>query len=384
MEKGRNFCFKLGYGRGKKVNILHMIFTIEKGGAETYLFNILDNIDKNINFFVICDHEGGNHKKLKEKCKNIDIIKMKSPFDFKAARNIASYCKANNINIIQTHFLRENYIAVLSKIFNPKIKIIWTAHLIAENNKKIKFFNRLFSKFVNKIICVSHAVKKSLEREGISSEKIKVIYNGVDTDRYKPIENCPLKEELGLNENILVLTTVSRFNKEKGHSFLIEGIKELKNYMKDFKLLLVGSGEEEKFIKQKVENCGLEEFVLFLGYREDIIDILSITDIYLSPSKSEAISFSILEALSCEKVVVATEVGGVPEILEKGNIGILIPYGEPKKFAEAIIYLYENNHIYEMKKSNSRKVVLDHFSLDKMIKETLNLYKELLINKGLN
>lgn len=360
------------------MNILHMIFTIEKGGAETYLFNILDNMAKDINFFVVCDHEGGNHKKVKEKCNNIDIIKMRSPFDFKAVKNIANYCKANNIDIIQTHFLRENYIAVLSKIFNPKVKIIWTAHLMAENNRKIKFFNKLFSRFVDKIICVSHAVKSSLKKEGISSEKLKVIYNGVDIDYYKPIENCTLKKELGLNKNTLVLTTVSRFNKEKGHSFLMEGVKELKNHIEDFKLLLVGSGEEEQFIKQKVEDYGLEESVLFLGYREDILEILSITDIYVSPSKSEAISFSILEALSSEKVVVATEVGGVPEIFEKGDMGILIPYGEPKKFVEAIIYLHDNNQVYEKKKANSRKVIIENFSLDKMIKETLSLYKELL------
>lgn len=360
------------------MNILHIIFSIEKGGAETYLFNIVENMKGDMNFFVLCDHKGGNHKKIQDICKNVDIIDMKNPFDLKAAKKVANYCKENDIHIIQTHFLRENYIAVLSKLFNPKIKIVWTAHLIADNKGKIKIFNKLFSGFVDKIICVSEAVKKSLIEEGLSESKLQVIYNGVDTKYYKPIENNFLKSKMSLNDSTLVLTTISRFNKEKGHSFLIDGIRELEKYIENFKLILVGEGEEQEAIKQKVKKYGLEEYIKFLGYREDILGILSITDIYISPSKNEAISFSILEALSSGKVVVATEVGGVPEIFKKGDIGILIPYGEPEVFAQAIVHLYTNEKIYEKKKMNSRKIVVDNFSLNKMVKKTLNLYDKLL------
>jgi len=115
------------------LNILQIIFSIEKGGAETYLYNIVDNLKEDVNFFVICDHKGTNHQKIEEKCKNVEIIKMNNVFDIKASKRIAAYCKANNIHIIQTHFLRENYIGILSKLFNPKVKVVWTAHLIAEN-----------------------------------------------------------------------------------------------------------------------------------------------------------------------------------------------------------------------------------------------------------
>lgn len=359
------------------MNILHMIFSIEKGGAETYLFNILEKMDEDINFFVVCNHKGKNHNKLEKVCNNVEIINMNSPFDIKAAKKIAKYCKENNIDLIQTHFLRENYIAVLSKIFNPKIKVIWTAHLIAENNKIIQFFNKIFSKFVSKIVCVSKAVKKSLEEEGIERSRLKTIYNGVDTEYFKPIKDSFLRQELNINEKTLVLTTISRFNKEKGHSFLIDAIRELKNHIKDFKLLLVGEGEEEDIVREKVEKYNLNDNIIFLGYKENILPILAITDIYLSPSKNEAISFSILEALSCNKVVIATEVGGVPEIFEKGDVGELVPYGEPEEFAKTILHLYNNKEIYESKRRNSRRVVELNFSLKNMVQETFQLYKAL-------
>lgn len=358
-----------------------MIFSIEKGGAETYLYNLLDNPKENVNFFVICDHEGANHKEIVNRCSNVEIIRMKNIFDIKAAMKVAKYCKDNDIHIIQTHFLRENYIGVLSKIFNPRVKVVWTAHLIAENNRVIKLFNRAFSKFVDKVISVSKAVKTSLIKNGISPEKIKVIYNGVDTDYFKPMENDSIRKELNIGENTLVLTTISRFNEEKGHYFLIQGIKELTKHITDFKVLLVGEGEEQSFIKEKVKEHNLKDYVLFLGYRKDIPEILAATDIYVSPSKKEAISFSIIEALSCGVPVVATEVGGVPEIFEKGNGGILIPFGDKDSFVRAIVELRDNNLYYNQIKSNCRDIVLKNFSQLKMLEETYNLYCELIMLK---
>ena len=359
------------------LNILQIIFSIEKGGAETYLYNIVDNLKEDVNFFVICDHKGTNHQKIEEKCKNVEIIKMNNVFDIKASKRIAAYCKANNIHIIQTHFLRENYIGILLKLFNPKVKVVWTAHLIAENKGIIRFFNKIFSKFVDKIICVSEAVEASLIKEGISPNKTQVIYNGVDINYFRPAEDSTLREQLSIDNGTLVLTTISRFNKAKGHDFLIEGLKELKTYTSDFKALLVGVGEEEDFIKEKVRKYDLETQVVFLGYREDIPQILSATDIYVSPSENEAISFSIIEALSCSKPVVATEVGGVPEIFRKGNCGILIPFGDTKTFAKAIIDLYNNKQEYELIKSNCRNLVKSNFSQSKMLDETYKLYNSL-------
>ena len=362
------------------MNILQIIFSIEKGGAETYLYNLIDNLKENVNFFIVCDHRGSNHSKIEEKCKNVEIMRMNSVFDIKAAQKIATYCKVNNIDIIQTHFLRENYIGVLSKLFNPKVKVIWTAHLMAENKGIIRFFNKIFSKFVDRIICVSKAVEASLINEGISPNKTQVIYNGVDTNYFKPMEDNSIRDRLSIEDDTLLLATISRFNREKGHDFLIEGIKELKTYISNFKALLVGEGEEQDFIKEKVKRYNLEEQVAFLGYREDIPQILSAIDIYVSPSENEAISFSIIEALSCGKPVVATEVGGVPEIFNKGNCGILIPFGDTKTFAKAIIDLYNNNREYELIKSNSRDIVKKNFSQSNMLDETYNLYRRL--NEG--
>lgn len=355
-----------------------MIFSIEKGGAETYLYNLLDKLKEDVNFFIICNHEGTNHKELVNRCSNVEIINMRSIFDIRAAKKVANYCKANNIHIIQTHFLRENYIGVLAKLFNPKVKVVWTAHLIAENNSIIKFFNRIFSKFVDNIICVSKAAEASLIKEGISVEKTRLIYNGVDTAYFKPRKDVSIRKELNIGKDTLVLTTVSRFNKEKGHHFLVEVLRELTNYITDFKVLLVGEGEEKAFIQEKVRKYNLGKHVLFLGYRDDIPEILAATDIYVSPSMREAISFSIIEALACGIPVVATKVGGVPEIFEKGQGGLLVPFGDKEKFAKTIVNLWNDKLQYNFIKANCRDIVLENFSQAKMIEKTYKLYCELM------
>lgn len=363
------------------MNVLQLIFSIEKGGAETYLYNLIDDLKYDVSYFVVCNHKGSNYEKMASKTKNFKIIKLNHVFDIRASIQIAKYCKINDIDIIQTHFLRENYIAVLSKLFNPKVKIVWTGHLIANNKKTIKFINKIFSKFVDKIITVSKAVKDSFIDEKISFEKIKVIYNGIDTDYFRPKKSNNIREELIIDKDTLLLTTVSRFHKDKGHEFLVQVLKELKNREIKFKMLLVGDGEEKQGIQSEIIKFNLTEEVIFLGYREDIPEILSATDIYISPSKSEAISFSILEALSCGNLVVATDVGGVPEIFSKGYCGKLLPYGDFKRFAEEIINLY-NSKEYNTKNQDCRDIVKDYFSKDLMLKETYSLYKELINKKN--
>lgn len=362
------------------MNILHLVFSFERGGAETYIINTIERMkEKGVNFFVVCNHKGTNHDKIEKTCSNVEIIEMKNILDIKAAYRVAKYCKNNNIDIIQAHFLRESFIAVLSKIFNPKIKVIWTMHLIYDEKRSLlRRMNRFFSKGANAIICVSEAVKHSLIKEGISAKKLVTVLNGVDTDYFKPVYEGNIRKELGIKKDDLLLTTVSRFQRVKGHDFLIDVLNELKNnYDIKFKALLVGDGEEMERIKRKVKDLDLTDNVIFAGYREDIPSILTISDIYISPSENEAISFSIMEALACEVPVVATEVGGVPEVINKGKCGVMTHYGDKKRFAKAVLDLYNNKQEYHEMKENSRMLIEENFSLKNMISETYNLYKSL-------
>lgn len=362
------------------MNILHLIFSFERGGAETYIINTIERMkEKGVKFFVVCDHKGSNHDKIEDICSNVEIIEIKNIIDIKAAYKIAKFCRDNNINIIQAHFLRESFVAVLSKIFNPKIKVIWTMHLIYEEKRSIlKWLNRFFSKGANAIICVSEAVKQSLIKEGISDKKLVTVLNGVDTGYFKPTDERDIRKELGVEKDDILLTTVSRFQKIKGHDFLIDVINELKNnYMIKFKSLLVGDGEEMENIREKVKKLDLDDKVIFAGYREDIPRILTASDVYISPSENEAISFSIMEALACEVPVAATEVGGVPEIMNKGKCGVMSYYGDEKRFAKAVFDLYNNKQEYEEMKRNSRSLIEQNFSLNNMIYETYNLYESL-------
>lgn len=362
------------------LNILHLVFSFERGGAETYIINTIERMKgKDVNFFVVCDHKGTNHDKIEKVCRNVAIIEMKNILDIKAAFRIAKFCRKNDINIIQAHFLRESFIAVLSKIFNPNIKVIWTMHLIYDEKRSLlRRMNRLFSKGTNAIICVSEAVKNSLLKEGISEKKLVTVLNGVDTDYFKPVKNSTIRKELEIEKDDILLTTVSRFQKIKGHDFLINVLNELKkNYNIKFKSLLVGDGEEMNKIKRKVKDLDLTDNVIFSGYREDIPNILTESDVYILPSENEAISFSIMEALACEVPVVATEVGGVPEVINKGKCGVMAHYGDEKRFAKAVFDLYNNKQDYEEMKKNSRILIEENFSLNKMINGTYNLYKSL-------
>ncbi|KNF09180.1 N-acetyl-alpha-D-glucosaminyl L-malate synthase [Gottschalkia purinilytica] len=357
------------------MNVLHLIFSMEKGGAETYLINLIKNSKENVKYFIVCDHKGYNHRKLEELDVEVEIIPMNSVYDIKSAHKIASYCKKNKIDIIQAHFLRESFIAVLAKLFYPKLRVVWTTHFIYEYSGLINKLNKVFAKFADRIISVSNAVKKSLENENINSKKITTIYNGVDTEYFKPIAVNNIREEFNIDKDELLLITAARFEKIKGHDFLIDGLYELKNKGIQFKCLLVGDGSEKNNLENKIKELELEENIIFTGYREDIPSLLSASDIYISPSINEAISFSILEALSCNIPAIATNVGGVPEIFEQSNCGAMIEYGDKEALANSILELYSNKDEYLEKKKNARKLVIDKFSITNMVEKTVELYE---------
>lgn len=363
------------------MKVLQLIFSIEKGGAESYLFNLIDSsIDKKIDieYHLITNHIGYNHDKLAKQVEKTTLIKMQSIFDIKAGYRIAQYCRKHKIDIIQAHFLRESYIAVLTKIFYPKVKVLWTMHFSHEKKSFVKVLNKALSYFTDKIICVSKAVKDTLINEGINSKKLNVIYNGVDTETFKPLNQQSIRKELNIRDEELLLITVARFHKEKGHEFLIDALSEFKKFDIPFKALLVGDGDELENIKSRVEDVNLKNQVIFMGFSEEIPKLLSTSDIYLSPSVNEAISFSILESLSCEVPVIATEVGGIPEVLSGTDCGYMVTYGDKIEFANKIKTLYTEKELYNLMKKNGRKLVLEKFSKEQMLVATYEQYKSLL------
>ena len=359
-------------------NILYMIHTAGDGGSEEYVYKLIKNIDRNkFKAYLAYSKDGKLVEKLKNEGIEVFKIDMKSIIDIKSIFDIINIVKKYNIDIIHTQFARENYLSVIAKLFCSRIKVIYTNHIILNEGKLKKILNKFISKKNDAIIAVSEASKNKMISQNICNSKIQIIYNGVKIP--KIINNdirISIRKKYDISENEFVFINISRFSEEKGILELLDSIKLLNNLNinQKFKLFLVGDGYLSNEIKLKIDELLLDNVIL-TGYKNNTIDYLLASDLYINSSKNENLSFSIIEALSVGLPIIATNVGGNSEIISKeSNVGILCEF-DTVSMKDAMLKILNDRNLYINFKKNTIDYVKNKFDEDKMLEKTYELYK---------
>lgn len=236
--------------------------------------------------------------------------------------------------------------------------------------------NRLLAPITDAFIAVAESHGRYLaEREGCPSRKVRVIPNGVDTERFRPRPPDPaLREELGLPPAAPLAGIVAALRPEKNHGLFLEAARLVRRRMPGACFLIVGDGPERKHIEEMIRDWGLCDAVRLAGTRSDIPALLSLIDAFVLTSRMEANPVSILEAMACERPVVATAVGSVPESVIDGHTGLLVPPGDAEAIADRLMALWGNPDRAAALGRAGRRHVVDHWSLRRMVEG----YEELI------
>lgn len=360
-----------------KLKVLYLINHAGKAGTEKYVYNLVKTYsDKGVKCYFAYAEEGLLSEQMAQMGIESVKIPMKHPFDKKAAKRIAAYCRENNIDVIHTQYPRENYIALLSRKYYSGTRVVYTCHLTLKTSFLWKITNKIMTKNNHKIISVCNKGKELLIGNGVPENKIDVVFNGIRPGE-TTAKNPGKRKELGIDDDTFVITTLSRYHMAKGLDFFTDSVAELKKKTnKKFVVLFLGDGELFDKIKNQIERNNLQNDIKQLGFREDADEILAASDLYVNSAKCfEALSFAILEALDHSLPVVATDVGGNPDIINSDtNCGILVKYGDTEKMAEAIKTMMEDREKYKMFSENAKRTVLERFNLDTLLEETYTKY----------
>ena len=361
------------------MNVLYLINYAGNGGSEKYVYNLINAYNgKKCDCFFAYNCHGLLAKKAAEDKIITFNIEMKSPFDIKAAKALGKICRQYDIDIVHTHYPRENVIANLAKRYCKGLKVVYTNHFLTESPLLWQIINKLICRKTDSVIAVCNSSKELLIKNGYPEKKINVIYNGAPT----PDETMKstLREELGISENTFVISALSRFSSEKRMDFAVEVAYLLKQKTeKDFIFVLAGDGDMLESVKEQVKSKGLEDNVKCIGYRTDGSNILSGSDAYINCSETEALSFAIVEALSFEKPCVVSAVGGNVEIVnDKTSCGVSCDKDKPEEFADAFVKLIEDKDFYEKCKNGAKDSYNEYFSLEKSLENTFGVYENVL------
>ena len=364
-------------------NILHLSETSEPGGSETVLANIAANINsKNYRSYACLLEIGWLPDRLDELGIENRIIPNNRPYDPVFLYKLIRLIREKKIALIHAHeFMMNVYGSIAGRLTG--IPMIGTLHgkvYIGEKRTRIYAY-KLALALCSRMIVVSEDLRAFfLETLGIGDRgKILTIYNGIDQSLYKYTESGnQLRIDLEISSDSVVVGSVGSVFEVKGFPYLLEGLKDVSEKAPNVVLLIVGEGNQSQILSEKAKALGIEDRVRFLGFRKDIPSILSIFDIYVCSSLSEGLSLSILEAMAVSRPIIATDVGGNPELVADGENGFLVSPKNPQALADKILYLLRNKDEGREMGEYSRRIVENRFSQSTMIENYENLYAELI------
>lgn len=331
------------------MKVLYLINYAGSGGSERYVELLAAYFHNKKCACGLCYNE---HGALVEKMAALGIpthrIVMRNPLDLAAARALAALCRDEGYEVIHAQYPRENYIAILSKLFGNRARVVFTSHLIIHQGFPWNWLNRGFTRCNHHVITVCRHGKTVLEQNGVAKDKIRVVYNGIDAGR-KTSRDPAVLEEFGIRDDELVISILTRFSEEKGMAFLCDAVKRLKEITDvPFRVLAVGTGPLFDEIQAYARQLGIDDVLIMPGFRSDTAKLLAASDFYLNSSASEAMSFAILEAMGAGLPLVLTDVGGNPELVNTGEVsGLLVPYGDSEGYATAMKRLLEDAPLRE-------------------------------------
>jgi len=235
--------------------------------------------------------------------------------------------------------------------------------------------------FAERIVCVSEAQKKRLLKYGIDERRCRVVHNAVWEPEYRCRDGssaASVRARLEVPEGAKLVVSAGRLSPEKGHAYLIEAVAQLVKDKIDAIFAFCGDGVCRDELGALAERKGVAGICRFLGFRHDLKDIFHAMDLLVLPSLTEGLPNVVLEAFACGKPVVATSVGGVPEVVRDGVNGILVPPRRPDLLAEAILHRLRNPEESRRMGMRGREIVAEEFTFEQQNRRLEAIYDEVL------
>jgi len=321
--------------------ILEVLHSLEYGGAEVLAVRLAQRFSiKYPVAIALIDGRGPLEKHLDTQRIRTCVIGRKPGLDWGCVFRLRRMLMERVPAVIIAHQYTPFFYCSVARSLVKHFPIIYVEHgRFYPDHKKLRrfLFNRFLLRKNDVIVAVGHAVKRALvEKEGFPARRVSVIYNGVDSRRF---DSCFAKRNdyrrlLGAMPDDVIVAHVARFDPLKDHLTAVKAMQDLRHSA--IKLVLVGDGPTRTEVEATVRDMKLGDSVQVLGYREDIPEILMASDIFLLTSLNEGIPVTIIEAMMAGLPVVATEVGGVSEIVVNGETGLLVPPGNPDAIAKAL------------------------------------------------
>ncbi len=362
----------------RRLRVLFVLHTLDYAGVEKL---VSDFIFRNRSIItpavIVLDRVGPLGSKLREIGVPVYFTKRKAGLDLSQIKKFGQIYREFSPDVIHAHQYTPFFYSALAGLKCKCGKIIFTEHgrhFPDEVSQLRKLSNKFLVTQASAITAVCEFTKKSLVyNEGLPDKPIKVIYNGIDTKQNVAHLDKTL---FSLEYDWPVVVQVGNFRHVKNQIIAIQAFRKVIDKRINAYLLFVGIGDTLPQCKESTNKLGLDEYIKFAGKQENVLGILSFCDIMLNTSLSEGCSIAILEAMFCNLPVLASRVGGNPELVLDGKTGLLFDVNDVNELADKLTKLILNSDLRKNLGKEGKKRVLEEFNIERMDKEYLTLYNE--------
>lgn len=365
----------------KKIKVLHITFDMTIGGAQQVILQLVENMDANlVEAEIACiDNQLGEFgQALEAKGFNVHLFQRQPGFDLQLIKSLKRLIQLNGYDVVHCHQYTPYTYGLLAALLT-KARVIFTEHgrfYPDYGTWKRKLLNPVFSLFTKQITSISSATKDALvEHENFSAASIQLIYNGITDKSELPVDEAALKKQFSIPLDAFIFGTISRLQPIKNQQMMIKAFKQVSEQHPKAFLLIVGDGDIKPKLENLVAELGLQQRVCFAGFQSEAYRFHKIIDVFLLSSFSEGASMTLLEAMSFSKPVVATDVGGNPEIIQNNDNGFLVESDNSEHFAQQCMVLLNDASTYEAMSVRAKQLFLEKFTLKAMCQSFQTLYR---------
>ena len=373
-----------------KTRILFVIDGMEFGGGERVFTQIMNGLPLDQYDLFLAS---GPHPSFYEAIDRTPVkrfaIDFSNRYDPRVMLKLIGIIKDHHIDIVHGQGARAEFFARLASRLSRRTHYISTVAMPVEGYDVGPGMRRLYraldgftERFVDYFLVVSAVLEQAMIKgHGIPPEKVIKIYNGIETDHYRPEDlEAPrrrIREAFSLADRELVIGTVGRLVWQKGFNDFLQSVPALLKDIPQARFILVGDGPLRQDLEEQAKTLGIRDRLILTGHRRDIRDMMAAMDIVVIPSLLEGFPMVTLEAMAMERPIVATAIDGITEQISDGEDGLLVPARNPEALAQAIRRLAVDPPYARSLGCRARKRVLADFSVQKMIAETIKVYKRL-------
>jgi glycosyltransferase involved in cell wall biosynthesis len=365
--------------------VLFLVTTLDVGGAEKHLLWLTQGLRARGHQVdvVYLKGQGRLTPAFEELGARVAKVTFESPLQVvPACLELASLIRRGGFDVVHTHLLKADVLGALAGFLARHRAVISTKHNEEQVLKRapVALVHGMVSRIPARVIALSDHVLEFVATAGrVRRDKLVRIYYGIEPARFAGGDRAAARAALGVADGVHVAACVARFHPQKDHPTLFRAAARLQRERREFLLLLIGGDPFhglEPEMRAQVAALGLDDRVRFLGIRDDVPDLLAASDLFVLPSLFEGLGLVFLEAMAAGLPVLSTDCSAIPEVVEHGRTGVLIPVGDDEALAREWARFQDDRELGRRLGGAGRESVARRFGLGRMVDETVAVYRE--------